>query len=168
MTDSKDRNVKVFNTPLEFALRSAFILAAASPHKFDLQRLIYYDYLVLHTNDIGGPLALHPAYPHRSAEILVKRQLIQQGLLILKSKELVDIIFDVSGVFYVATALTKSFIEYYNSGYSQRLRQAASYVASIFNSHSDDKLEQFIKQNMDRWGGEFTREAYVRDQINYD
>ena len=42
----------VFNNPIETGLRSLIILNAAYPKPLDLQQLIYYDYLTVHTGDI--------------------------------------------------------------------------------------------------------------------
>ena len=59
-----------FNTPLETGIRSLGILVASYPKAFDLQRLVAFDHLVVHTADIGGPESLHAELPMRSAELL--------------------------------------------------------------------------------------------------
>lgn len=46
MTDVPASN-SPFNSPLETELRSVAILAEACPDEFDLQRLLYFDYLVV-------------------------------------------------------------------------------------------------------------------------
>ncbi|WP_373272582.1 ABC-three component system middle component 2 [Escherichia coli] len=62
-----------FNTPLEYGFRALFILDAADNVAMDLQRIVSYDYLLVHTSDVPrGPKSLHPAVPHRGAELLVK------------------------------------------------------------------------------------------------
>ena len=55
-----------FNGPLEAGMRAVAILAAAYPQTYDLQRLVAFDYLLVHTGDIGGPRA----YIHRRRSIL--------------------------------------------------------------------------------------------------
>lgn len=69
-----------FNSPLETGLRSVAILAEACPDEFDLQRLLYLDYLVVHSSDADGPTSLHPNTPLRNGELLVRRGLIERGL----------------------------------------------------------------------------------------
>ena len=47
---------RLFNTPLECGLRLLFLLNACYPKRGDLQRLISYDYLMVHSGDVGdGP-----------------------------------------------------------------------------------------------------------------
>ena len=67
-----------FNGPLEAGLRAVAILGAAHPRTLDLQRLVAFDYLLVHTGDIGGPASLHPPSPLHSAELLVRRELVQR------------------------------------------------------------------------------------------
>lgn len=51
-----------FNTPLEYGFRALFILDAADNVAMDLQRIVSYDYLLVHTSDVPrGPKSLHPA-----------------------------------------------------------------------------------------------------------
>jgi len=62
---------RLFNTPLECGLRMLFVLSACSPTKLDLQRLITYDYLIVHSGDVAdSPDSLHPAVPFRGTEWL--------------------------------------------------------------------------------------------------
>jgi hypothetical protein len=52
MTDER-RNQLPFNSALETGIRSVGILVAAYPRAFDLQQLVAFDHLVVHTGDIG-------------------------------------------------------------------------------------------------------------------
>ncbi len=56
----------LFNSELETGTRAMVILEAAYPRAFDLARLTWFDHLVVHTEDIGGPESLHPALPGRT------------------------------------------------------------------------------------------------------
>src|SRR5436189_95859 len=100
-----------FNGPVETGLRSLFILDAIAPRSRDLQRLVYYDYLLLHSRDIGddGPPSLHPPIPYRSGEILVRRGLISKGLELMFSKELVMKRMGQDGVTFTASDLCRPF-----------------------------------------------------------
>lgn len=167
--ENKERDIRLFNTPVEYGLRSLFILSSIFPKTADLQRLIYFDYLVLHTSDIDPEqTSLHPSYPHRSAEILIKRERLRNGLLIMKSRQLLNIRFDGGGITYVASPLTKKFLEYLTSDYAQQLESSANFVTQKFSSYSDSELDQYMKKNLETWGGEFSREAYIREVLNYE
>ena len=152
-----------FNTPLEIGLRSLFILDAIAPNVRDLQRLMYYDYLLIHSGDVSnGPDSLHPPLPHRSGEWLVHRKLVSDGLDLMFAKELLEKHFDQNGIFYRASELTHPFLSYLNCSYAVAVRERAEWVAIVFECYSDEKLFAFMTDNVGRWGAEFKREAVIR------
>lgn len=71
----------LFNSPLETGVRAIVVLNAAYPRAFDVTEIAWFDHLVVHTGDIGGPQSLHPDVPQRSGELLVRRRLVEDGLL---------------------------------------------------------------------------------------
>src|SRR3954464_802032 len=98
----RPRAPSTFNGPLEAGVRAVALLAAAYPRSFDLQRLVAFDYLLVHTGDIGGPSSLHPPAPLQSAELLVRRKLVQQSLLLMMTRELIAREFEADGIRYRA------------------------------------------------------------------
>lgn len=159
----EERNVTVFNSPLEIGLRILFILDELFPESCDLQRLVYYDYILVHSGDApGGPASIHPSLPHRSSEILVKRELVKRGLTLMNSKQLVKCDFDSTGIVYSATEFTKPFLEYYQTDYAIELKNVSKWILGSFGSYTDDNLSTFIKNNLDVWGGEFSKESLLR------
>lgn len=156
-----------FNSPLECGLRTLTLLAASRPSACDLQRLIFYDYLLIHSGDVsGGPESIHPATPLRSGEALVRRHWIERGLLLMLSRELVVRTFSDSGILYAATPLTESFLGYLEESYTKKLRERAAWVLSTFGNYSDHELVEFFKANLSRWGGEFIREELLEDEAS--
>jgi len=156
-----------FNSPLECGLRALTLLSAASPAAYDLQRLVLYDYLLVHSGDVpGGPESIHPATPLRSGEALVRRHWVERGLLLMISRELIVRIFSQSGILYAASELAESFLGYMEESYTKKLRERASWVISTFGSHTDQQLIDFFKANLDRWGGEFIREELLEDEAS--
>jgi hypothetical protein len=99
---AKGRHPATFNGPLEAGIRTVAVLAAAHPRSFDLQRLIAFDYLLVHTGDIGGPDSLHPPVPLHSAELLVRRRLVEQALLLMMTRDLVRREASADGIRYCA------------------------------------------------------------------
>lgn len=153
-----------FNTPLECGLRALFMLDAQRERSADLQRLVSYDYLLVHSGDVpGGPSSLHPAVPFRGSELLVKRDLVGAGLNQMHSRELLQKSFDVSGILYRATQLTSAFVALLSSSYALDLRERAKWVAINFGSFSDSELDAFMSENIGRWGGEFDRLTALRE-----
>jgi hypothetical protein len=147
---------KIFNSPLEFSLRILFILGKTNK-KFDLQRLVYYNYLLLHSSDVeGGPESIHPNLPNRSCEILITRKLIKEGLKILLSKELIEPYYEKRGIYYKKNKNTNLILEHFETNYSQQLSNVATWLSENFDKMGDKDLSKFISQNLNKWGGEFT------------
>jgi hypothetical protein len=163
MSEAPGRPPRPFNGPLETGLRALLLLDAIAPQDRDLQRLVYYDYLLLHSGDVtNGPRSLHPPIPYRSGEILVRRQLTSRGLELMFSKELVVKRMSAAGITHAASDLCRPFLGYLRSEYVGSLRASAKWVAQTFESYSDAALGEFMTANLGRWGAEFNRESLLR------
>lgn len=155
---------RLFNTPLECGLRLIFVLNASQPSKCDLQRLISYDYLLVHSGDVdNSPGSLHPAVPFRGSEWLVKRDVIRAGLDLMFSRELIAKLLDSNGIYYAGTELTRAFIALLKADYAKELAQRAEWVVSRFGGMTDRELEDFMTLNVGRWGAEFESLAALKD-----
>jgi hypothetical protein len=157
---------RLFNTPIESGLRSLFILAAVRPSECDLQRLVIYDYLLVHSNDVpSGPPALHPATPLRSGELMVRRTLVEHGLHLLVRKRLVTKNYTTAGIYFAATKFAEPFLNYFNSGYAVRCSEISKWIVEQFQPMSDDKLREYIHENLGRWGAEFAHESVMWEEM---
>lgn len=155
---------RVFNTPLECGLRSATILLAAFPRTYDLQRLVYYDYLTVHSGDVdGGPPSIHPPTPHRSGEILVRRSLVQQGLTLMMHRLVVEQVFTNRGIEYSAGDYSVFFLDMLTTDYCSLLRDRASWVVEHFHEMTDDVLSSYIRSRWTFWGGEFINHSLFEE-----
>jgi hypothetical protein len=158
------RHVRPFNSPLECGLRLLFVLNAAEGKSSDLQRLISYDYILVHSGDVPhGPASLHPSVPFRGAELLVKRDLLSAGLNQMFSRELIAKTFDTSGILYRATELTAPFVALLKSDYALALGTRAKWLIEQFGTMNDNNLSAFMTENIGRWGAEFERLAAIKD-----
>lgn len=145
-----------FNTPFEAGVRALFVLQAISPTRADLQRLVFYDYLLVHSGDPGGgPPSVHAAVPHRSGEWMVKRELLSAGLDLMFSKELIEKTFKADGILYGASELTAPFLDYLQSAYAGTVRASAAWLAERFGEFSDAELASYMVANLGHWGAEF-------------
>jgi hypothetical protein len=161
---SSGHQIRPFNTPIESGLRLLFALNQADGRSFDLQRLVSYDYLLVHSGDVeGGPASLHPAVPFRGGELLVKRELVRAGLDAMSAKELLEKRFEPTGIFYRATALTDAFLKLLLSPYASALRTRADWVVTRFADYSDTELEDYMTANVGRWGAEFERLTIIKE-----
>ena len=156
--------MRPFNTPIEAGLRLLFALDKTGGQSVDLQRLVSYDYLLVHSGDVeGGPGSLHPAVPFRGSELLVKRELVRSGLDAMFSKELLEKRFETTGICYRATPLTGAFLKLLTSAYASALRIRAEWVVTRFVDYSDAELEKYMTANVGRWGAEFDRLTIIKN-----
>lgn len=156
------RTLAPFNGPIEVGLRSLAIVTASYPRLHSLQRLVILDYLLIHSDDVeGGPPGLHPKTPHRSGEILARRGVLQEGLTLYQSRNLIECVFEPQGLFYRATEGSASFLDALDSAYVSDLRQRATWLAERFAEQSDATLSLLVDEGVGRWGAEFTHESVL-------
>lgn len=143
--------IRTFNTPLEAGLRSLFILAAAGQRSFDSQRLVYFDYILVHSADLGGEESLHPRTPSQKGELLVRRQLVQDGLELMRSRDLVIRKFAATGIVYKATPAGRHVASEFESSYASLLRNRADWVIASFASRSERQLTELLRAHLGNW-----------------
>ncbi len=153
-----------FNSPIECGLRSAVLLAAAYPRNLDLQRLVQYDYLLVHSGDVAGaPASIHPATPHRSGELLVRRPLIEAGIKLMMSKSIIECEMSPAGILYFAGEWCLAFLGSLSAEYTRAIKTRAHWVISNFAGLSDTQLTEFMRENWAHWGAEFEFDALLRE-----
>ncbi|MCW2455989.1 UNVERIFIED_ORG: hypothetical protein M2414_003744 [Rahnella aquatilis] len=147
--------VTVFNSALETGVRSLVILAANFPSTLDLQRLVDFDYLVVHSGDVNGPKSLHPPVPMREAELLVRRKIIESGLSLMMSRGLITRIVGYEGIFYQASDYAKPFVDSLATPYMRSLVERASWAANTFGNMESKELQNLINSFFDKWTTQF-------------
>jgi hypothetical protein len=127
-----------------------------------LQRLVIFDYLMVHSDDLpNGPPGLHPKTPHRSGELLVRRQVLQDGLALFQSRGLATQLYATDGVYFSATESSAAFLDVLSSSYARELRQRAVWLQSTFGNVTDAHLEALARKHIVDWGAEFAMEAVL-------
>lgn len=148
----------VLSSPLEVALRMLILLSRLTISA-DIQRLVIYDYLLLHSHDIeNGPASLHPATPMRTGELLVRRNQISRGLYLLEARGLVEREYSNQGIAFRTSRLASHFLNYLESQYASRCRIISAWVADNFDVMSSTELQSFIDKWIGKWGLEFSDE----------
>ncbi len=136
-------------------MRALVLLAAAYPAQFDLQRLLEYDYIMVHTGDVDGPPSIHPALPLRSGELLVRRQLIERGLMLMISRGLVGRHATQNGFTYQAEDDAGPFLDALTTEYLNDLKDRAKWVVDRFRDMSDQEIRLMLTRVYDQWSREF-------------
>lgn len=143
------------NSPLETGIRSLEILVAAYPAAFDLERLVEMDYLVVHSGDADGPKSLHAALPMRAGELLVRRGLIEKGLLLMMSRNLIQQIPAEDGFYYVAGDAAAPFLASLTSIYAQKLKERTQWAVERFANMATSEIRQITHRLFESWSSQF-------------
>ena len=155
MGDLKAEFVSPFNSPFEAGVRSLCILTEAYPTSLDVHRLVDLDYLVVHSGDVDGPPSLHAPVPLRSGEILVRRGLIEAGLLLMMSRGLVERNLGEDGFYYLATEESAPFVTSFATPYNRELRERSAWAVAQFAQAGGSDLRARLSGLFDQWTTQF-------------
>jgi hypothetical protein len=149
------QTVQTFNSPIETGIRALILLAESYPQQLDLQRILEFDYIMVHTGDVEGPPSIHPALPLRCGELLVRRQLIERGLLLMISRGLVSRHATPNGFTYQAEDDAGPFLDAFSAEYLDELKDRATWVVDRFSDMSDHDIRVMLTRVYDQWSREF-------------
>jgi len=153
------KNINPFNNSVESGLRILTILNEGFPKSFDLQNLVYLDYLTVHSADIDKTTqSLHPAVPYRSGEIMVRSSIIEKGLDLFITKNLIEKLYNTTGIEYKATENAMPFLESLEESYAINLQEKASWAISKFLEHSKHELKKIMTPKLSEIDNEFNIE----------
>jgi hypothetical protein len=154
---------QLFNSALETGLRAIVVLEAVYPRQCGLIELTWFDYLVVHSGDAGGPESLHPDLPARAGELLVRRRVVEQGIRLMQRVHLVDEMHLKAGICYVASDDAPSFVDLLQAPYFQYLKERARWVAERFGKIGEEEIKTLINDRIGRWTAEFNAGALPPD-----
>jgi hypothetical protein len=145
----------LFNSPLETGVRSAILLDTAYPRGFDLMQLTWLDHLVVHTADIGGPESLHPNVPQRNGELLIRRALVEEGLMLMRRMHVIEAKFTAEGIIYLADDQAGLLVRLIRTNYGCTLKERAKWLVEYLNERGFEHLRSIITSKIGRWAIEF-------------
>ncbi len=150
----------LFNSPVELGLRALCVLVETHPHRADLQRLVLFDYLLVHSADVdGGPESLHPPVPQRGTEVLVRRAILEPGLALYSRRGLISTTPRKDGFFYSASDRGAAFLDTMRAEYVGMLRDRARWILGAFGELPTSEIQRYVNTELDRWGGQFAHHA---------
>lgn len=163
----KSSSPSLFNSPLETGIRAMVFLNAAFPRAFDVTEIAWYDHLIVHTGDIGGPPSLHPDLPQRTGELLVRRRLVEQSLQVMRRLHFVEFVPNGdTGLLYRASEEAVGIIELLRSPYSVALRNRAEWLVSSVLTRSRQETEHLVADRIGRWEIEFFSTGLASEENN--
>ncbi|MBK1855326.1 hypothetical protein JO972_10180 [Verrucomicrobiaceae bacterium 5K15] len=144
-----------FNSSLETGMRAMIILVTCYPRSLDLQRLVDFDYLVVHSGDVDGPESLHPPLPMRAGELLIRRSIIESGVMLMMSRGFIERVVKDDGIEYLASETAMPFVSSLINSYTKNLQDRAKWVILNFGDASRDSLQSITAKFFDKWTTEF-------------
>lgn len=156
------KNIKVYNTAIEVGIRALIIIKQFS-EPLDTQQLIFYDYLLLHLGDVDEKYeSLHPDNPFHATELFVRRRVIQQSIVLLANKGLIDCDYSSNGLRYKANEISDLFLGYFDSDYFRKLQTNAGILHDRFQNMDIAMINDYIKENVSEWKGNLEFESLFR------
>lgn len=153
MGSLKRQQPELFNTPFELGLRMVYLLFALRPTGADLQKLVLLDYAIIYSKDVG-PSSLHTPVPYRNAELFSRRERIEQGLYLMSTRGLIDVVLDDRGMTYVAGESSFTMVGSLSSKYWRDLQERCVWAAERFGRASSNELLSLFGENGHLWGAE--------------
>ena len=153
MSDSRSK--APFNSSLETGIRALVILVSSYPKSLDLQRLVDFDYLAVHSGDVDGPDSLHPPVPMRAGELLIRRNIIEAGVMLMMSRGFAVRFVTSNGIEYAASDTAMPFVDSLTRPYMRDLQARADWVVSIFGEAPESSLQEITAQFFDKWTSQF-------------
>lgn len=148
------KQLELFNTPFELGLRMVYLLFSLRPGGADLQKLVLLDYAIVYSQDVGGPASLHTPVPHRNAELFSRRERIEQGLYLMSTRGLVDVVLDERGMTYVAGESSFTMVGSLSSTYWRELQERCAWAADRFGNSNSNELLSLFAESGHLWGAE--------------
>lgn len=161
----------IFNSPLETGVRALCILSIDNSLSFDLQQLIALDHLVVHTGDFkNGPDSLHPNIKSRAGELIIRRNLIEKGLMLMERKGLVNKLSLPDGFYYTSTDLAYSFIDSMTNSYIFELKKRSEWAIEQLKNKEDDIFRSVFERAITNWSKEFeimgsNKSSDIKDEL---
>lgn len=145
----------LYNSLLETGIRAVIVLEHLRPVGVDLQEMVLFDHVVVHTGDHGGPPSLHAAVPERKGELLVRRRLVEQSLRLMRQCHLVAEAHDANGISYRASDEAAAYVELLETPYSERLKRCSAWIREEVELHTKDGFRERLRARIGDWAEAF-------------
>lgn len=140
-------NFLPFNNEVETGLRTLVILNEIYPLEVDLSKLLYLDYITVHSGDLDeSKPSLHTPVPYQKGELLIRKPIIQKGLSLLMSKGLANLVYLPNGLYYSASEKSTPFIESLDASYTASLIDRAKWTVSNFANLGSNEMHALLNQ----------------------
>ncbi|MDR5591691.1 ABC-three component system middle component 2 [Christiangramia sp. SM2212] len=135
---------KVYNSNFEIAIRILVILLNLPFKRASTYKLMVLDHMSLNTYDVGGPASLHAPIPNRGVQIYSRKEILNESIKLLISKDLIIINPNKNGLLYEITENGINYLTYFESKYFNQLKEKVEWTSEKFGKLSDGDLKILI------------------------
>lgn len=156
---------KVYNSNFEIAVRVLIILLNLPFKRSSTYKLMVLDHISLNTYDVGGPASLHAPIPNRGVQIYSRKEILNESIKLLISKDLITINPNKNGLLYEITENGINYLTFFESKYFNQLKARVEWTSQKFGSFTDSDLKSYVNQNLSKWGEEFMTDGNQANQV---
>ena len=156
---------KVYNSNFEIAIRILVILLNLPFKRSSTYKLMVLDHISLNTYDVGGPASLHAPIPNRGVQIYSRKEILNESIKLLISKDLITLNPTKNGLDYEITENGINYLTYFESKYFKQLKDKVEWTSEKFGNFSDNELKTYVNQNLSKWGEEFMTDGNQANQV---
>lgn len=129
-----------------------------------VERMAIYSYFAIYLSDfIKEESCIHPKIPNRNASYINCKDAIMQALDLLLTKGLVECEVKSSSLKFRSTLLGDSFYDEIGGVYKEKLISSINKVHKLMKCKSDRYLNNYVYNNMVKWGSEFEYESLLKE-----
>ena len=158
-------NNKVYNSNFEIAIRILVILLNLPLKRSSIYKLMVLDHISLNTYDVGGPASLHAPIPNRGVQVYSRKEILNESIKLLISKDLIGLIPSENGLLYEIKKNGINYLSYFESKYFNQLKDKVEWTTEKFGNSTDENLKIYINENLSKWGEEFMTDGNLANQV---
>ncbi|MYM80790.1 MULTISPECIES: ABC-three component system middle component 2 [Duganella] len=129
-----------FNNRIELATRSSFILACLADRVLDIDRLVFFDYVLLYAKEFGGPINVHTDLPNKIAELIYRRESLPAALKLFLSRGIISSEINSTGIYFKANEETAQYIGCLKSEYYKDIWTNLLWLESNYESLDNKRI----------------------------
>ncbi|HHY0363467.1 TPA: ABC-three component system middle component 2, partial [Vibrio cholerae] len=102
----------------------------------------------VNSSDFGGPESLHPETPNRQGELSSRREVVRDGLELMKRFGLIEIELNSHGVFYKVTEEAEPYLCLMRERYSLNLKKIANWLSDEVKVFGFKRLNMIVEEKI--------------------
>ena len=158
-----ERQGKILNGTFEIALRVLAILSTCRK-AMTVERISIYSYFALYLSDYShDENSIHPEIPYRNSSFINSKDVMMKALEMLLNKGLAECDINSSSLKFKPTNLGLTVYEQIDGAYKTKLVESIKKAHELMKGKTDRSLNDYVYDNMEKWGSEFEYESVLKE-----